>query len=169
MAEDGQRIDTATVLFTDVVGSTEQRSRLGEEAADELRVTHDALLRDTIAGQRGLVVKHTGDGVMATFSAAVDAVAAAVAIQQAVDAHNRRSDQERFEVRVGISVGDVTFDGDDCFGLPVIEAQRLEAAAEGRRRRHSEIRECAGRRCCKPQQVAESPRCLRRSCSSRHF
>src|SRR4051794_41896397 len=68
---------------------------------------------------------------MATFSAAVDAVAAAVAIQQAVDAHNRRSDQERFEVRVGISVGDVTFDGDDCFGLPVIEAQRLESATVG--------------------------------------
>ena len=131
MAGAEQRIDTATVLFSDVVGSTAQRSRLGEEAADELRVTHDALLRDAIAGQRGLVVKHTGDGVMATFSAAVDAVAAAVAIQQAVDAHNRRSDQERFEVRVGISVGDVTFDGDDCFGLPVIEAQRLEAAAEG--------------------------------------
>ena len=50
------------------------------------------------APQRGIVVKHTGDGVMATFSAAVDAVAAAVAIQQAVDAHNRRSDQERFEI-----------------------------------------------------------------------
>ena len=76
-------------------------------------------------------MKHTGDGVMATFSAAVDAVAAAVAIQQAVDAHNRRQRPERFEVRVGISVGDVTFDGDDCFGLPVIEAQRLEAAADG--------------------------------------
>jgi class 3 adenylate cyclase len=126
-----QRIDTATVLFTDVVESTATRARLGEEVADELRLTHDALLRDAIEAQRGIVVKHTGDGVMATFSAAVDAVAAAVAIQQAVDAHNRRSEQERFEVRVGISVGDVTFDGDDCFGLPVIEAQRLESFTEG--------------------------------------
>jgi class 3 adenylate cyclase len=126
-----QRIDTATVLFSDMVGSTELRTRLGEEAADELRIAHDHLLRSAISAHRGTVVKHTGDGVMATFSAAVDAVAAAVAIQQAVDAHNRRSDQSRFEVRVGISVGDVTFDGDDCFGLPVIEAQRLEAAAEG--------------------------------------
>jgi class 3 adenylate cyclase len=126
-----QRIDTATVLFTDLVDSTALRSRLGEEAADALRVTHDALLRDAVEAQRGIVVKHTGDGVMATFSAAVDAVAAAVGIQQAVDAHNRRSDQERFEVRVGISVGDVTFDGDDCFGLPVIEAQRLEASTSG--------------------------------------
>ena len=126
-----QRIDTATVLFSDMVGSTELRTRLGEEAADALRLTHDDLLRDAIVAQRGTVVKHTGDGVMATFSAAVDAVGAAVAIQQAVDAHNRRSDQARFEVRVGISVGDVTFDGDDCFGLPVVEAQRLEGAAAG--------------------------------------
>ena len=125
------RIDTATVLFTDLVGSTALRSRLGEEAADELRVKHDTLIRDAIGANRGMVVKHTGDGVMATFSAAVDAVAAAVAIQQAVDGHNRRSDDERIEVRVGISVGDVTFEGDDCFGLPVIEAQRLEAAADG--------------------------------------
>jgi class 3 adenylate cyclase len=126
-----QRIDTATVLFTDVVESTATRARLGEEAADELRLTHDALLRDAIEAQRGVVVKHTGDGVMATFSAAVDAVAAAVGIQQAVDAHNRRSEQARLEVRVGISVGDVTFDGDDCFGLPVIEAQRLESSTTG--------------------------------------
>jgi predicted ATPase/class 3 adenylate cyclase len=119
------------VLFTDLVGSTALRSRIGEEAADALRVKHDALIGDAIDAHRGVVVKHTGDGAMATFSAAVDAVAAAVAIQQAVDGHNRRSAEERMEVRVGISVGDVTFTGDDCFGLPVIEAQRLEASADG--------------------------------------
>ncbi len=131
MAEAPERIDTATVLFTDLVGSTALRSRIGEEAADVLRVKHDALINDAITANRGTVVKHTGDGAMATFSAAVDAVAAAVAIQQAVDGHNRRGADERMEVRVGISVGDVTFNGDDCFGLPVIEAQRLEAAADG--------------------------------------
>src|SRR3954454_15605616 len=126
-----ERIETATVLFTDVVGSKALRSRMGEEAADRLRLKHDALVHGAITANRGAVVKHTGDGAMATFSAAVDAVGAAVAIQQAVDGHNRRSTDERLEVRVGISVGDVTFTADDCFRLPVIEAQRLEAAAEG--------------------------------------
>ncbi len=130
MALAEQHVDTATVLFTDVVGSTALRARIGEEAADELRTAHDQLVNDAIESKRGTVVKHTGDGVMATFSAAVDAVAAAVGIQQAVDRHNQRASSERFEVRVGISVGDVTFDGTDCFGLPVIEAQRLEAAAD---------------------------------------
>jgi len=124
------QVDTATVLFTDTVGSTALRARIGEEAADALRLTHDDLVRNAIEGQRGNIVKHTGDGVMATFSAAVDAVAAAIAIQQSIDNHNRRGATERIEVRVGISVGDVSFDADDCFGLPVVEAQRLEAAAE---------------------------------------
>jgi predicted ATPase/class 3 adenylate cyclase/tetratricopeptide (TPR) repeat protein len=131
MAGGEQWVDTATVLFTDLVGSTALRSRIGEEAADRLRVKHDALINGAIEAHRGTVVKHTGDGAMATFSAAVDAVASAVAIQQAVDSHNRRSADERIEVRIGISTGDVTFTGDDCFGLPVIEAQRLEAAADG--------------------------------------
>jgi class 3 adenylate cyclase len=127
---DGQ-LGTVSVLFTDVVGSTALRARIGEEAADALRVEHDAILDDAISSRGGTVVKHTGDGVMATFAAAANAVAAAVAIQQAIDSHNRRGTDEALEVRVGISVGDVTRDSDDYFGLPVIEAQRLEAAAQG--------------------------------------
>lgn len=131
MAAVETRVGTATVLFTDLVGSTALRSRIGEEAADALRVEHDDLIGQAIASRRGVIVKHTGDGMMATFTAAVDAVAAAVAIQQAVDRRNRRGVDDRLEVRVGISVGDVSFEGDDCFGLPVVEAQRLEAEADG--------------------------------------
>lgn len=133
MSGGASRVDTATVLFTDLVGSTSQRARIGEEAADRLRNAHDVFVRAAIETNRGTVVKHTGDGVMATFSAAVDAVAAGVAIQQAVDLHNRRGETDPIVVRIGISVGDVTFEGDDCFGLPVVEAQRLEAAADGGR------------------------------------
>ena len=66
---------------------------------------------------------------MAMFGAATDAVAAAVAVQQAIDRHNRSASGEALQARIGISVGDVTLQGDDCFGLPVIEAQRLESAA----------------------------------------
>lgn len=80
-------------------------------------------------GQRGPGVKSLGDGVMATFEASADAVAAGVAVQQAIHRHNRRGGDERLAVRVGISVGDVTFEGGDCFGLPVVEAQCPEAAA----------------------------------------
>lgn len=130
MTEGPTRTDMATVLFTDLVGSTRLRSRLGEVRADELRHRHDELVRVGIESNRGRIVKHLGDGVMATFSGATDAIGGAVAVQQAIADHNRRADAERLEVRIGLSCGDVTFEGDDCFGLPVVEAQRLESVAE---------------------------------------
>jgi class 3 adenylate cyclase len=123
------RIGTATVMFTDLVASTELRQRLGEDAADRLREQHDRLLTDGVESNHGRVIKRLGDGVMAWFASCTDAVSAAVAIQQAIDLDNRRPGGEDLAVRIGISVGDVTFDGDDCFGLAVVEAQRLESAA----------------------------------------
>jgi len=121
---------TATVLFTDMVGSTARRAEIGEEAADRLRQAHDEVVGAAVADHRGIIVKHTGDGAMATFTAAVDAVGAAVALQQGIDRLDRSGDVGAVAVRIGISVGDVTFEGDDCFGLPVVEAQRLEGAGE---------------------------------------
>jgi class 3 adenylate cyclase/tetratricopeptide (TPR) repeat protein len=122
----------AVVLFTDLVGSTELRGRLGEEAADELRRRHDQLLAQAVEANNGQVVKGLGDGIMATFGGAADAVAAAVAIQQAVDRLNRSGTSSvPFELRIGLSAGDVSFEDDDVHGTPVIEASRLCAAADG--------------------------------------
>ncbi|HEV3362974.1 MAG TPA: AAA family ATPase, partial [Acidimicrobiia bacterium] len=124
---------TATVLFTDLVGSTELRTRLGEGAAEDLRRVHDRLLTEAVEANAGRVVKGLGDGIMATFAAASDAVAAAVAIQQSIDRHSRRGDLHTpLALRIGISLGDVTFEDDDVHGTPVIEAARLCAAAAGR-------------------------------------
>ncbi len=132
MASGGQsRVETLTVLFTDLVDSTGRRVRTGEEAADQIRQRHDRLLRASILGHGGAVAKHTGDGVMATFAGASDAIAAAVAIQQAIETDNRTRGDEPLAVRIGISVGDVSVEAGDVFGLPVVEAQRLEAAADG--------------------------------------
>jgi predicted ATPase/class 3 adenylate cyclase len=122
---------TAIVLFTDLVGSTELRSQLGDEAAEQVRRQHDRLLAGAIEASRGRLVKNLGDGVMSTFGGASDAVTAAVRIQQALERHNRSGAPARLEVRVGVSAGDVTFDEADCFGTPVIEAARLCAAARG--------------------------------------
>jgi class 3 adenylate cyclase len=123
---------TAIVLFTDLVGSTELRSRLGDEAAEELRRKHDDLVAHAIETNRGSVVKNLGDGVMATFSGASDGAAAAVAVQQGLDRRNRSGGGAvPLEVRIGVSAGDVTFEEGDCFGTPVIEAARLCARASG--------------------------------------
>jgi class 3 adenylate cyclase len=123
---------TAIVLFTDLVRSTELRSRLGEEAAEVLRHRHDDLVTGVVEANRGRLVKHLGDGVMASFTGASDALAAAVGIQQALDRHNRSgASGVPLEVRIGVSAGDVAFEEADCFGTPVIEAARLCAAATG--------------------------------------
>jgi class 3 adenylate cyclase len=127
----GSHTTTATILFTDLVGSTLQRVALGEDGADVLRRTHDRLLTEAVAAHQGTVAKHVGDGIMAIFPGAADAVAAAVAIQQAVDSHNRRATTAPLAVRVGLSLGDVTREQGDWFGTPVIEAARLCAAADG--------------------------------------
>ena len=122
----------AVVLFTDLVGSTGLRSSLGEQAAEELRRRHDRLLTEAVEAHSGRVVKGLGDGIMATFAGASDAVAAAVAVQQGIDRLNRSGKSPvPLAVRIGLSAGDVSFEHDDCFGTAVIEAARLCAAAEG--------------------------------------
>jgi class 3 adenylate cyclase/tetratricopeptide (TPR) repeat protein len=120
----------AVVLFTDVVGSTVLRGRLGEEAADELRRKHDQVLAQAVEANNGRVVKGLGDGIMATFGGAADGVAAAVAIQQGIDRLNRGGKAAvPLAVRVGLAAGDVSFEDEDVHGTPVIEASRLCGAA----------------------------------------
>jgi class 3 adenylate cyclase len=124
-------VTTATVLVCDLVGSTAQRVALGDDAADRLAVTLDRMLRDAVGRHRGSVVKSTGDGLMAVFDATSDALSAAVAAHRAVEVHNRDViDLERLVLRMGVSAGDVHFVAHDCHGTPVVEAARLEAAAE---------------------------------------
>jgi class 3 adenylate cyclase len=129
-ARDG-RITTATVLFCDLVGSTAQRTSLGDDAADRLAIVLDRVLRSVVSSWRGEVVKSTGDGLMAVFDAASDALSAAVAIQQQTDARNRTAPaSEHLVLRIGLSAGDVQYVANDCHGTPVVEAARLEAAAD---------------------------------------
>ena len=121
--------ETATVVFTDLADSTRLRADLGEHGADELRRHHDAALADVVAAHHGQVVKGAGDGIVATFEAASQGVAAAVAMQQAIEVLGWRR-RLKLAIRVGVSAGDVSWEGGDCFGLPVVEAARLEAMAQ---------------------------------------
>lgn len=122
---------TVTIVFTDLVGSTAMAARLGEEAADAYRQRHFALLERAARVSGGEVVKNLGDGVMVAYRAAADALSGAVGMQQAIDADNRRGRGQPMGLRVGMALGDVTFEEDDYFGAPVIQAARLCARAEG--------------------------------------
>ena len=65
MVDGARQVATRSVLFTDVVGSTEMRIRLGEDAADDVRRAHDKMLTEAVEAQGGNVVKGTGDGIHA--------------------------------------------------------------------------------------------------------
>jgi class 3 adenylate cyclase len=125
----GARTATASVLFVDVVESTALRSRLGEESADALARELEARIGTVVEEHHGTVVKGLGDGVLAVFDSAADAVGAAVSMQQQVELAGRHVSAEAVQLRVGLSAGDVSFDGGDVLGAPVVEASRLCGAA----------------------------------------
>src|SRR4051812_17504139 len=120
---------TATILVTDLVGSTPTRVALGEDAAEGIRRAHDALLVEQALAHGGTVIKGLGDGLLVAFAGASEALSAAVAMQQTLHSYCRH-EGIALSMRVGLSAGDVTFEGGDCFGTPVIEAARLCAAAQ---------------------------------------
>ncbi|MGH9276365.1 MAG: adenylate/guanylate cyclase domain-containing protein, partial [Acidimicrobiales bacterium] len=121
---------TTSVVFTDLVGSTELAARLGPVAAQEVRSTHFGLLREAVAATGGSEVKNLGDGLMVVYPSLGGALDGAVAMQQNIEQHNRRA-PDPLGVRIGVSSGDALREDDDYFGEPVVEAARLCAIAQG--------------------------------------
>jgi len=116
-----------TFLFTDIVGSTELATAVGSDRnwVNLLR-RHDDALRAIFGDYHGQVVDHTGDGFFAAFEEAADAVAAAVAIQHAID-----RDFE-FDIRIGVHTDGALKTRENYHGKGVHAAARIGAAAEGR-------------------------------------
>ena len=112
----------ATVLFTDVVGSTEQAARLGDRRWKEVLATHDTLVRTELERFRGRVVKSTGDGVLATFDGPGRAIRCAGSIQDSVGSLG-------VEVRAGLHTGEIELMGSDVAGMAVHIAARVAAKA----------------------------------------
>lgn len=123
---------TVTMLFCDLVRSTELLGRLGDADAERVRQACFHALRGAVATTGGDEVKSLGDGLMVAFPSAVDGVRCAVGMHQAFVRLNRREPGLSLSLRVGLSVGEATSEGGDWFGTPVIEAARLcERAAPG--------------------------------------
>ena len=103
--------------------------RLGDARSVEMVRAHDALVRRALKDKGGHVVKHTGDGIMASFADAAASVQCARAIQQAFEAFNLAS-KEKLQVQNGIDVGEPIADSNDLFGATVQLAARLCQLAE---------------------------------------
>jgi class 3 adenylate cyclase len=117
------------IVFTDVCGSVAQTQQLGDAGHMELLAEHNELVRRELVANDGREVKHTGDGIMASFTSVVSAVAFAVEVQRRLDERNQQA-AIPLEVSIGISAGEpVTDDNDDLFGAAVQLAARLCGAA----------------------------------------
>ena len=118
-----------TLLFTDIEGST----LLWEKDPERMRIAlthHDALLRGAVESSGGTVVKTMGDGMVAAFDSPLDAIAATVKLQQALDDPDATNGIS-LRVRCGLHLGTVERRENDYFGAPVNRTARIMAAAHG--------------------------------------
>jgi len=113
----------ATLLFVDVVSSTETAARLGDAAWRDLLSQYFETMRAELERFGGREVKTTGDGMLVTFDGAARAVQCAAAIRRVARDHD-------LQLRIGVHVGEVEVIGDDVRGVTVHEAARIMAAAE---------------------------------------
>ena len=120
---------TVTVVFTDIVGSTAWRARVGEQVADVRTAELERASRQVVESSGGTVVKSVGDGVMASFDSAIAGLEAAAALQ--VVARRLAIGGSESCLRIGVSTGDMVREGDDWLGAAAIEASRLCAEAAG--------------------------------------
>lgn len=135
----------AAILFTDIESSTETTTRLGDAAGQALVRMHNAVVRQALREHGGNEIKHTGDGLMASFITPSRAVACALSIQRALAGHDEAGVAPR--VRIGINAGEPVAEEGDLFGTSVQLARRIcDAGAGGAILVSNVVRElCAGK------------------------
>ena len=118
------------IMFTDIVGSTQMTQEHGDFGAQAAVRAHNAIVRGALAEHTGHEVKHTGDGIMASFFGAASAVAATMQIQREIARHNANTESMPLRVRIGLNAGETIQEEDDYFGHTVQLAARVCSKAE---------------------------------------
>ena len=119
-----------TILFTDMEGSTALTQQLGDEQAMALLHVHNDIIRGALHARGGNEVKHTGDGIMASFISPKRAVECAIDVQKQFAVHNENEDHIPIRVRIGLSAGEPVEDNRDLFGACVQLAARACSFAQ---------------------------------------
>ncbi len=131
MAEERVQRKLAAILVADVVGYSRLMESDEVGTLDRLKALRREVFTPTITEFGGRIFKFTGDGALAEFASAVDAVHSAVAVQRALAERNPTlSDDKRLELRIGVSLGDVIVEGGDLYGNGVNVAARMEGLAD---------------------------------------
>ena len=116
------------IVFTDLCDSTQQTQELGDQGFMVFLREHDEIVRTALRDRSGREVKHTGDGIMASFASVAAAVEAGLDMQRCLRRRNADADRP-LHIRIGISAGEPVTEGDDLFGATVQLSARLCAVA----------------------------------------
>ncbi|MCH7697923.1 MAG: adenylate/guanylate cyclase domain-containing protein [Chloroflexi bacterium] len=119
-----------TILFTDMESSTALAQNLGDAAAQEVRRAHNDIVRSALSANDGSEIKHTGDGIMASFATASSALNCAIAIQRGVASHKEQHPGSPLGVYIGLNAGEPIAEDGDLFGTSVDLAARICDHAE---------------------------------------
>jgi class 3 adenylate cyclase len=119
-----------TVVFTDIVGSTRLTQRLGDRRAMDVLHEHNEIVRGALKDYEGREIKHTGDGIMASFQSVTSALESTIRVQRELFEVNKDRGHEAVQVRVGLSAGEPVQDSGDLFGAVVQMARRICDVAE---------------------------------------
>jgi class 3 adenylate cyclase len=117
------------ILFTDLVDHTSELVRVGDIAGQAWLRQHATLVREQFRRHNGVEEKWTGDGFLVTFDSARGGAQCAIAIQQAVQEHNRTTHETPVHVRIGLHSGEVLREDGEIFGNAVVLAARIMAQA----------------------------------------
>jgi adenylate cyclase len=121
----------AAILAADVVGYSRLMGEDETGTLAVLRAHREELIEPKVAAHEGRVVKLMGDGILAEFPSAVEAVRCAAEVQRAMAERNADvPEEQQMQFRIGVNLGDVIEEGDDIYGDGVNVAARLEGLAE---------------------------------------
>jgi len=130
--KDAEKNEVVTVLFSDIVDSTLLNQEVGDAKALEILKVHNKIYRDCLIEHSGKEIKHTGDGIMASFTSVANAADAAIEMQKKYFEYNQENPtQKRLEVKLGMNTGEPIKSNNDLFGATVQIAARCCSQALG--------------------------------------
>lgn len=119
-----------TVMFTDIVGSTAMTQDLGDAVAQQIVRAHNRVIREALTKFGGKEIKHTGDGIMASFPITSNGIEASMDMQRNVGAHNEANPDLPLHIKIGLNAGEPIAEDNDLFGTTVQMAARIVDKAQ---------------------------------------
>ncbi len=114
-----------TVLFTDIAGSTAMTQALGDAGAQQVVRVHNRIVREALSKNVGKEIKHTGDGIMASFAKTTDGVQGAIQMQTETALHNQQNPDLPLHLKIGLNAGEPIAEDNDLFGTVVQLSARI--------------------------------------------